>query len=213
MSRIDRVIALSLSDSDYTPRQISLFLSYIPSFSQFTHLRALTIRWVHSYDILMKILDECDYLWYLTHWSFYFCYFSANETHVQLIINEFWNLPKLLHFNFGINIEGQKFFCMPTIISTSLKRLSIYESKVKLNQINRLFEYTPSLKRFSVCTDSYDNENSIQSPLTTLTELNINSSYLSDVSKIVVLFSSMAINGNKLLGIICLNSKYFDLKW
>src|SRR5690348_9438187 len=39
----DRIIDLSLSDDDETPEQINLFLSYVPSFNQFTQLRSLTL--------------------------------------------------------------------------------------------------------------------------------------------------------------------------
>lgn len=189
---VDRITALSLSDSNNTPGQINLFFSYISSLNQFIHLRALTIRWVRSYNLLMKILDECHQIPNLTHLSFYFCYFHADEIDFQLIINNIWNLPKLHHCNFDVNIKGQQFFCIPTIISTSLKHLSIYGSKLKFNQINQLFEYTPYLKRLSICTDSYIDENYIPSSFPILTRLNINNYYLSDISKMIILLQSLS---------------------
>ncbi|CAF2811071.1 unnamed protein product [Rotaria sp. Silwood2] len=59
---VDRIIDLSLSDRENTPGQINLLLSYIPSFSQFTQLRSLSIFHLHSYNILMKIVNECHHL-------------------------------------------------------------------------------------------------------------------------------------------------------
>ncbi|CAF5111222.1 unnamed protein product [Rotaria sp. Silwood1] len=51
---VDRIMTLTLSNYDSTPKQINLFFSYIPSISQFTHLRSLNL-WnipsIHRLDL------------------------------------------------------------------------------------------------------------------------------------------------------------------
>ncbi len=68
----DQIIALELINDNETPNQIDLFCSYRRSFGQFTHLRTLTLSHLRSYEILLKILNECQHLCYLTDLIFRF---------------------------------------------------------------------------------------------------------------------------------------------
>jgi hypothetical protein len=188
----DRVITLGLSDFDETPGQIDLFLVYIPSFSQFTHLRSLTVGFIRSYDTLLTIIDKCHDLCNLTDLNFCFCYLRDDNVDSQLLINDIWNLPKLVHCNFGIDFQKQQIFCTPTIISSTIKSVNISSKyTLKLNEINRLFEYTPCLECLSICTEHSINENYKLSSFPPLIELNISGSYLSDFLQMIVLLQHM----------------------
>ncbi|CAF1515049.1 unnamed protein product [Rotaria sordida] len=184
----DRIISLSLSDNEKTPGQINLFRSYISSFSQFTRLRSLSIYHLHSYDTLMKIIDECHHLNYLTYLNFYsyFSRFQYNQKDFQSIVNNIWNFPQLTHCNVDISIQGYNFFSIPTKISTSLKYLNMYNNKLTWNQINKLFEYTPYIKHLSIIIFSGINDYYIpSSSFPTLIDLKISIYHMSDTSKII----------------------------
>jgi hypothetical protein len=140
----DRVIQLQLYGYDDMSQQINLFLSYIPSFGQFTHLRSLMLSNLHSYETLLKLLDKCQYLDSLTHLTFSSCSCSNGDANFQLIVDKIWSLTKLTKCSFGIDI-GQTTFCLPTITSFTLKYLTVSGSKLELNQLNQLFDYTPRL--------------------------------------------------------------------
>ncbi|CAF1012773.1 unnamed protein product [Rotaria sordida] len=186
----NRIISLSLSDYRETPGQINLFLSYIPSFNQFTNLRSLSLSNLHSYQTLLKLLNECHHMNNLTHLNFYSCSFPNEQVNFQFIVDTIWNLPKLTNCFFSI-MEEQQIFHMPTVISSSLKYLSIFGSELQRNQIKRLFDYTPRLKHLSTSMKSVIDTDYIVSPVPTLTTLNL---YFFDdhlTSKIHLFFQGM----------------------
>ena len=83
----DQVIALHLSDFSKTPEQISLFLSYIPLFHQFTQLRSLELSNLESYEGLSKLLHECRHLNNLTHLNLHYCSFRNDQIDLQSIVD------------------------------------------------------------------------------------------------------------------------------
>ncbi len=187
----DYINTLSLSDNyEETPTQIKLFLSYISSFNLFTELRSLTISNLRSYKILMKILEECHYLNNLTHLNLLYCHFQNDQIDFQLIINHIWSLTKLIHCTIGIGIGGQCLFRTPTKISSSIEYVSIERIQVKLDQINRLFEYTPGLKCLSISVSSFIDNNYTPSPLSTLIDLSINSPFTCNASNMAILLQN-----------------------
>ncbi|CAF4965767.1 unnamed protein product [Rotaria sp. Silwood1] len=216
---VDRIIGLSLCDGENTPGQINLLLSYIPSFSQFTQLRSLSIFHLHSYNTLMKIVDECHHLNHLIYLNFYFCSYAYhyNPSHFQTVVNMIWNLPKLTHCNDDISIQRWNFLSIPSNISTSLKYLNLYNNQLKWNQINKLFEHTPHLKYLSLIISSDTNDNYIpSSSLPTLIDLKISIYSTLDTSRIIsflqntpnlrrfdITLGSILINGHQWEQIIC----------
>ncbi|CAF1136551.1 unnamed protein product [Rotaria sordida] len=187
----DRVIRLSLSEHEETSKQINLFDSYLLSFSKFIQLRSLSINGARSYKILVKITDEYHHLCNLTHLNFYNCSLEDNQADFRLIVNSIWSFSKLVHCNFNIDIKGKKFFPMPKKISSSLELLSIYGSTLKLNEINRLFEYTNRLKSLSINVEfDDDNNNYILSSFTTLIELHISCSHRLVISEMISLLQN-----------------------
>jgi hypothetical protein len=119
----NRIIALSLSE------QIHLFFSYIQSSQDFTHLQLLILFNLQSYEILLELLDKLQNLGKLTHLNFYFCSFPNFSADYQLMVDRIWNLPKLTHCCFDIDIEKKQNFYIPTIISASLEYLFIFHAE------------------------------------------------------------------------------------
>ncbi|CAF1684293.1 unnamed protein product [Rotaria sp. Silwood1] len=186
----DRVISLHLFNSDDTPEQLNLFSSYIPSFSQFTHLQLLELFNIDSYKRLLKVLNECRHLNNLTHLKLHSCSFGNDQVDFQSIVNHIWSLPKLTNCYFGITVKNQRRFCVPTIISSSLECITLFLSELTMNQINRLFEYTPRLKRLLKCDLARINDNYKASSLPKLIHLDI-SFYSDDVSKLILFLQNI----------------------
>ncbi|CAF1241747.1 unnamed protein product [Rotaria sordida] len=179
----DRVIALFLSDNDDTPEQINLFLSYASSFGQFTQLRSLSLLSICSYGTLMKILNDCQYLSNLSHLNIYCNYLRYNPVDLQLIINSIWSLPKLIQCDYRIRTDIENFFIITRKISLSLESVHINTNKIRLDNINELFNYTPRLKRLFLSLDSIDHPYiSYYTPLTlsTLADLKLHVHNVSD---------------------------------
>ena len=146
----DRVFSLSFSNDDDTPNQINIFFSYIPSFSQFTQLRLLSVEFIHSSEMLLKILDECYRLYNLTHLILDNCLFRSDQDGFQFIVDSIWSLPKLMYFSLKINDERHLRQFTPTKISCTLESVKISVQSLTLNEVNQLYECTPCLKRLSV---------------------------------------------------------------
>jgi hypothetical protein len=186
----DRVISLNLSNDDDTPKQVDLFISYIPSIDQFIHLRSLSLSMLHVYTTIMKIIDQCHQLSGLIHLEFNSCYFSHNRQYFQSIINNIWSLPKLIYCKIHMYAVRRLRFCMPTQISTSFKRLALIRCPLALDQIAELYQYTPNLKHLSITVKNFaDDYQPILLP--TLISLQISVSYINGISKIVLLLQNM----------------------
>jgi hypothetical protein len=163
----DQIINLHLSDAQDTPGQIDLFFSYISSIRQLTHLRSLTVTDFCSYKILLKLIDDCQYLSNLTHLCFKF-----RSGDFPLILDNIWSLSKLMYFSFNIGTQSEE-ICIPTKISSTLECVNIQGYGLKWNQINRLFKCTPRLKRLSINIKSTINDDYIPYSLPTLVYLHI----------------------------------------
>ncbi|CAF1446315.1 unnamed protein product [Adineta steineri] len=169
------ILVLHLSDSESTPGQISLFFSYRPSLRQFTHLRLLSFTHLRSKEILLNVAIELPHLVQLTHLKFKSCSISDyDETDFELLMNNIWSLPNLIHFYLYIHKESGQLFIIPSKISSSLKYLSINTEKLNWNLINQLFQCTPYLKYFHGNVDCLkDGGDYITSSFSSLTNLKI----------------------------------------
>jgi hypothetical protein len=189
----EQVISIQLCDDTQTPEQIKLFFSYISSLNRFLNLRSMILYDFHSYEILLKLLDQCQQLCHLTHLNFYSCSFSKFSADPQLIVDKIWSLPKLISCQFGIEIEQQKIFCLPTIISSTLQDLSIFENELQSDQIYRLSDYTPRLKRlFAFVRDLNNNDSVIVSPILTLISLDICLMSTFEISNMMIFLQNMS---------------------
>ncbi|CAF0991492.1 unnamed protein product [Adineta ricciae] len=171
---INRLVSLHLDNEGSTPGQINLFRLYIPSFTSFTHLRSLTFRFIHSSEMLMGIVNECHQLPHLLLLRFYCCRLKDNQTHMQWIADNIWSLPTLTHCTFDIHIGGQRSFCLPKAVSSSIEYLYMcIENRVEANQIRRLIKRTPCLRHLSAYVDFTLDDNLVLPPCSTMTELDM----------------------------------------
>ncbi|CAF3794822.1 unnamed protein product [Rotaria sordida] len=151
----DRVIRLSLSEHEGTPKQINLFDSYLLSFSKFIQLRSFSINDARSYKILVKITDECHHLCNLVHLNFYNCSLEDNQADFQLIVKSIWSFSKLVHYNFNIDIKGKNivnetFF--DQLIPSYIRLPNIEYLWIKLPTNEQLWSIVPSLNRLYLLT-------------------------------------------------------------
>ena len=93
---VDGVIVLRWSNGNETLEEINLFFSYISSFNPFTQLRSLKLFSLHSYQTLLKLLDQCHQFKNLTDLTFYrYCY-EKDQTKVQSVLITFGVYENLL---------------------------------------------------------------------------------------------------------------------
>ncbi|CAF3981790.1 unnamed protein product [Rotaria sordida] len=184
----DRVYVLSLSDDDNTPEQINLFLSYVSSFSQFTWLRSLSFSNICSNETLIKIINECQYLYNLTHLTFGCHSLRRYQVNFQLLIDTIWNLPKLRYCHLDFPTQGQEKFFISTKMSSTLEYVNMLEYVLTWNEMNRLFQCTPRLKQLSILVyihSSNDNDYVLFASLPILIDLHIDIWSTFDVSKMI----------------------------
>ena len=187
----DCILNLHLSDHDETPTEIEQFLSFNPSFDRFTQLETFSVSDLRSYSTLIQILGRCHQLNNLTHLNLINGFFSDGDDRIdfQMMIDQIWSLPRLVHCTLGIGIKGHS-FRPPTRISSSLQSVSIDKFQIKLNQLNSLIEHTPQLTSLSISILSFlDNDHNL-SPLPTLTELSIHSLVTCNASNMAILLQN-----------------------
>ena len=149
----DRVIALRLRNSVETPEQINRFYSYIPSLDRFIHLRSFSIFGRHSFELLLRVIKECQQLHELTHLNLSYCSSDQQNTSFQLVIDGIWSIPKLTNCHLDIE-SANKTFEFPTVISSSLQSLFIFHYKFEANELHRLFTCTPQLQNLHIFINS-----------------------------------------------------------
>jgi hypothetical protein len=136
----------------------------------------------------MKIVDKLHCLCNLTRLEVETCSFPKSQVDMRIIVNNIWSLPKLTYCHFSICIDEQNTFTLPTKLSISLKTVYISRQNLTCNQIYRLFEYTPRLKRLRIRIDPRNDDDYEPALLPTLIDLSISSFRMSDTSKILSLF-------------------------
>ncbi|CAF3771269.1 unnamed protein product [Rotaria sp. Silwood1] len=157
---INQIIHLRLSDDDDTPRQYFHLLSAGFKLNQFNRLRSLTFDNISS-DPMINLFFFCDLsrLYQLTHLKFINCRISELEKQpAQDIIDRIWSLPKLTYCYWDLKFDCTSYFCIPTIISTSLHYLIIRQNFWSSHQFASLLEKTPNLLKFSLSLNSYEED-------------------------------------------------------
>ncbi|CAF1092676.1 unnamed protein product [Adineta steineri] len=211
---IDRIITLKLSDDSSTTGQIDHFLSYISSLSLLTNLRYLTLLNIHSRETLIKLVNEFSSLSNVTYLNISFRCYENDEIDFQMIIDNIWSLPKLIHCRYTIYIRNLSSFLLPTKVCSTLKNFYLFGQQIQYNKIFQLYECAPSLKhlRVSVTINDNVNENRMSS-LLTLTKLRMvtfHSSifmslfeYLPNLCHLQITLSCYLITGDRWEHLIC----------
>ncbi|CAF1338382.1 unnamed protein product [Rotaria sordida] len=142
---IDHISSLCLSDDDETPQLSEHLIPYNLTLDEFTHLKSLLLQKIHSSDIILNIITDCSYLSYLTHLKIIECHYTHDKNSKQLISN-IWRLIKLTHCTLDIIFEYGLTFVGLSIISTSIKYLSIKNFIFSSIELNHLLKSTPYLQ-------------------------------------------------------------------
>jgi hypothetical protein len=138
----DEILSLRLSGDDDTPQQIDLFFSYGLSLQQFSYLKSLTIYRIYSLNSLQRIINELSYLPHLTYLKITRHTIVYNEIYDIGIIDLIGRLPNLIHCHLDITHDNDRCILVPSIISSSLKDLSIpHLSYYILLNIRRICNY------------------------------------------------------------------------
>lgn len=146
----NRIISLQLSDDDDTPQQIDSFFSYGLSFNQFSSLQSLTIYHIYSLNSLKKLINELTYLSHLRYLKITRHTILFNEFYDIGIIDSISRFQELVHCYLDITNDND--FCFPTssIISWSLKYLSIPYMDSNVNKSIQLIHHIPKLQSLNI---------------------------------------------------------------
>jgi hypothetical protein len=139
----DNIHSIRLSNDDDTPQQIDLFLSLF----KFSHLQSLSLHSMHSESTINRMMIEWPYL---THLNITNCQVLNDWNIGYTLIDNIWSLPKLTHCQLDINVIGETYFIVPTVISLTLESLSIKNMHCDLEELISLFEYTPRLRYLDI---------------------------------------------------------------
>ncbi|CAF0991485.1 unnamed protein product [Adineta ricciae] len=192
----NEVISLHLNNDGTTPGQIDLFSSYLPPLTHFKYLRSLSLHSIHSYQLLINIIDQCHNLLHIDHLKFISCDINNCDNNGQLIIDNIWSLSNLTHCVLGISITTEPIgLCLPRVISTSMRYLSIPHdhNRIKLSQLRDFFEHTPHLRYLSIRIVLHDSDNYLPLTYPKLHTLDVN---ITDISTVLRVQSLLLIFPN-----------------
>lgn len=223
---INEIKSLRLSN-DETSDLPELLLSYGFTLNKFHNLQFLSLYNIHSIETLTRIIYQCQYLPQLIHLNI--MKYSENDIHKNItdLLNNIWNLKTLLYCNLnGIIHPDETSLSKITMISSSIKYLSIENIPSNLTCLSHLLICTPNLQQLSTTIYSYSLNDHMKNNILTLKSLklffggSINSlknllEKIPNLTNMMIITSHVYINGNiwKQLIIDYLpNLKVFQLK-
>ena len=148
-SIVDRIRSLCLSEGDETPQLYENLTAYCLTVDEFTHLRSLLLQRIDSAKTILDITCDCFYLPYLTHLKIIGCNFTSDKDPQQLIYN-IWHLSNLTHCTLDIVFGWRLSFSGLSIISKSVKYLSIRDYNFSSTELHHLFGLTPALQHLCI---------------------------------------------------------------
>jgi hypothetical protein len=170
---IDRIISLNLSDNEETPNLPKIFLSHNFTINQFIYLKSFSLYYIQSFEILNQLILQCNDLNYLTHLNLIKCYFNYQENDMQSLMNNIWVLKKLTHCIFDQITSRKMRLTSISVISSSIKYLTLEKITCDFKDLSHLFEYTPCLQRISInLTYGFPNQQ-LQTPILSIISLKI----------------------------------------
>lgn len=143
---VNQIISLTVSNSDETPLQVEFFCYDNLRFRQFINLQSLSLYHIHSQEIMMEISLEWDYLPHLIHIKLVDCCLSSGNDVNQSLTNKIWSMPKLIRFNISTRSCKEPQELCPSVISSSLKYVSIHNSAKISCLLSNILRYTPRLR-------------------------------------------------------------------
>ena len=194
--RTQHVKSLILSNDDDTPQAIDLFFQHIPTLHSFQSLQSLKIIDLCSNELLIKMMNECQYLPNLTHLTLAGCYIEFEQIQIQQFIDHIWSLSNLIYCYLNVNFGEWNMF-MPTVLSRSLKYLFIWGVEHNQQEIDAIFRCTPALEQFSILFNNDENSNDVQPPISMMKKLILDLSIIDE--NILIRFLRRTPNLSQLL--------------
>ncbi|CAF5009275.1 unnamed protein product, partial [Rotaria sp. Silwood1] len=161
----DKIIYLHLSDDDGTPGQAADFFNYNINLDQFTSLKVLTLFRIELHQKIDEFFSfGIQQLQHLIHLKFVDCCLNSDDVKkATQMMNQIWSLPKLIYCYWDVKPNGDVYFVLPTVISSSLQHLYIRNPEWTSKQLTHLMMKTPYLQYFSTTfidfTSNFDNDN------------------------------------------------------
>ena len=187
-SLINRILKFNLSNEE-TPNLSELILSQGFTLNRFIHLQSLSLNYIHSLELLIKITSQCVSLSHLTHLSLIRCNIEERKKEIIVLFNNIWKIPKLTHCHLnGIQIKFSPLSQISTI-SLSIEYIIIENIPCDLNCLSRLFQYTPNLKRLATTVYAYSNIENLNFVNLSLTSLRI--FFQGSIDSLKIIFSNL----------------------
>jgi len=147
---INEIRSIYLSNDDTNPHEIDFFLSRLYPLHRFINLESITLFNIYSIDKIIRILNDLQHIPNLTHLYFKQCDIPYNPNTILNLINTIWSLSNLTHCYLDIISNDICHLIPPTVISCSLKHLSIGGFRCDLDNLLLLYEHTPYVEYLSV---------------------------------------------------------------
>ena len=143
-SMIEKITLIRLLNHDNTREQLNRFSRYDFVLDQFIQLKSFVLFYLND-EIVNKVNLVLPHLPNLTHLSFEDCNFAIEKVKIDVLVNTIWSLSNLSHCYFN---HGFVFNCCigPSVISSSIKHLSIFHENDISYQMIGIFEHTPNLE-------------------------------------------------------------------
>ncbi|CAF0916152.1 unnamed protein product [Adineta ricciae] len=146
---IDQVHLLCLSNECETPQLYRHLLNFNLTVDEFTHLHVLLLHRIDSANVLLEITSDCFYLPYLTHLKITKCKFTS-ECAPKELLNNIWHLNSLTNCTLDMTFEHSPRFSGLSMISKTMKYLSIKCHTFSSMELSHLFSLTPYLQHLSI---------------------------------------------------------------
>ena len=147
---IERIISLHLSNNEETPNLPKIFLSRNFTMNKFISLQSLSLYYIQSFEILNQLIIHCKNLIHLKHLNIIKCYFNYPENDMKYLMNNIWSLQNLTYCILDQITSRKMKFTNISIISSSIKYLTLEKITCDFKDLSHLFEYTPYLKWISI---------------------------------------------------------------
>lgn len=147
---INEIQSLYLSDDNTTPHQIDLFISRIHPLYRFQNLQSISLFNIYSLDKINRILQDLTKIPTLTDLNFKQCYVQYDPKNIFNMMNSIWSLSNLTNCCLDIYFNDNCHLIAPSVISCSLKHLSISGFQCDLDSFSHLYEYAPYVEYLSL---------------------------------------------------------------
>jgi hypothetical protein len=155
---VNEITSIYLSDDDMNPHEIDLFISRLFPLYRFVNLQSISFNNIYSIQKMIRILNDLQQIPHLTHLNLKECHFKYDPQNLVNIINNIWSLSNLIYCYLDLSFESDYYLITPTIISCSIKYLSIHGVRCGLENLSLLYEHTPFLENLSIdIYESFDN--------------------------------------------------------